>query len=159
MRSFKLFILPLIATILFAQDLTTPKYEIYKETSLSSAAEVITLQQPSTGAKNVYPTDGSVYCSVDCIITFEKNGTAATTTALAVNSLQDNAPTPSATAFSASNVGTGTVINKLNITAGNTQPLDFVGMGLSDNNTAKNYTMRTNSISGTVRVVWRWIEK
>lgn len=156
-KKLNLFLL-LFVGIVFSQNLS-PKYIVYKETTLSSAAEVITIQQPATGAKIVNVTDAYIYCSVACNPTVEINGTPATTTSLAViagGSLQQ----PSAvTAWSGSNVGVGTVVSKIPVPAGTAFPLDMTGLQLSGPGTSKNITIRTDAITGTVRIQFRILEQ
>ena len=57
-------------------------YTAYREATLAGAAEVVTVQQAASPAKTIHLDAASVYCSVDCVVTIERNGTAATTTAL-----------------------------------------------------------------------------
>lgn len=154
----KLSLLLSFIVILNSQNLN-PKYVVYKETTLSSTAEVITIQQPASGAKIVNFTDAFIYCSVACNPQVEINGSGATTTALAVIAEGSALPASPTTAFSASNVGGGTIVGKFSITAGNTYPIDLIGVQLQGNSTAKNITIRTDAISGTVRIQFRWIEQ
>jgi hypothetical protein len=149
----------LFTSILLSQNINQPKYIVYKETTLSTAAEVITIQQPAVGAKIVNFTDAFIYCSVPCNPQVELNGTAATATALTITPGSTLLATTSTTAWSASNVGSGTVVAKFAVPAGTTYPLDLSGIQLSTNNTSKNITIRTDAISGIVRIQLRWIEQ
>src|SRR5574342_237649 len=79
-----------------------------KQTSLSGAAEVITVQQPASNAKTVSFIGAYVDCSVACTITLERDGSAATATTLTPVAL--NSGTATATAWSGSDVGAGTVL-------------------------------------------------
>lgn len=155
----KLSILSILAITLLAQNITQPKYLVYKETTLSSAAEVITVQQPASGGKIVNFTDAYIYCSVACNPTIEINGTAASATTLAVIPLSNTLNASPTTAWSASNAGVGTVVGKFSIAAGIPYPLDLSGMRMQGNSNTTNMTVRTDSITGTVRIQIRWIEQ
>lgn len=154
----RLFILLVFCISLVAQSIETPRFIAYKETVLADTSEAITVQQPSSGAKRVFLEDGFVYCSVSCEVTFELNSTAATTTTLAVVPTQEGS-TNAANAFSSSNASSGTVLGKITIPEGYTVPFSYAGIKLSGNNTGSNFTVRSNSITGTIRIQMRWIEK
>lgn len=143
-----LFVLALCAQ---AQD-----YVAVKETALTGAAEVITIQQPATGALTVRFKTAWVDCSVACTITVERNGTGATATTLTPSPL--NSGTAKAKAWSGSNVGTGTVISKFSLPAGSGVPLNLAGITLVGNGISKNLTIRTSSITGTVHINIVWTE-
>jgi hypothetical protein len=135
-------------------------YAAVKKTALVKTAEVITVQQPATGSTTVRFLGASVYCSVACEITVEKNGTAATTTTLAITRINpDFGPaTGIATAWSSSNAGVGSVIGIYSIAAGATMTLDLSEIRLVGNGTGKNFTVRTDAITGTVIVNVQWEE-
>lgn len=128
-------------------------FEVYKETSLSSSSESITLQA-GTGrtALNVHPIDGEVYCSAAADITLSQNGTAASATTLAIT-LVNGSKAPTSVAFSASNVGSGTVLDKVSIpTGGGTFHWDLsflVAYGNSQG--TQNITITTSSVTATCR--------
>lgn len=140
---------------------------VTKTTSLSGAAEVITVQHaapaagpPPTSAKTVQFISAYLYCSVACTVTLERNGTAATTTTLAiaaVNPKNLNVQTTTSTAYSSSNVGTGTVVSTYQIVAGGCISLDMTLSQLMSN-VADNLTFRTNSITGTFQMQLMWYE-
>ncbi len=79
-------------------------FTVRKNTVLTAAAEVITLQQPATGSKTVNFIGFYIDCSVACTVTLERNGAAATSTALTVNNINPNEPTIAGIAWSSSNV-------------------------------------------------------
>src|SRR5438309_7030264 len=56
------------------------RYTLYRSVTLSSSAEAVTIQMPAAGARNIYPRKAWVYVEFDCDVTWERNGTAATTT-------------------------------------------------------------------------------
>lgn len=140
---------------------TDARFTVTKTTTLSAAAEVVTVQNTTSSTKNVLFQGGSVYCSVLCTVTLEVNGTAASTTTLApanINPGAPNAQTTKTSAYSSSNVGSGTTIATYQIGAGGTVPIDLSGMFLPSG-VASNLTLRTNSITGTVTLILLWIEQ
>lgn len=156
----------LVATVCLLADDIRPKnlsevpryYTVVRDATLSGAAEVVTIQQPATGASKVRLLWASVYCSVACDVTQERNGTAATTTAATAAKVNpDKADSAAATVFHTSNVGVGTVISKTP-TSGGTATISFDKIVLVGDGTTKNYTIRTSSITGRVVIVLAWEE-
>ena len=134
-------------------------YTAAKNTALTTAAEVVTIQQPATGSRQV--TFISVYfdCSVACQFTLERNGTAASSTSLAVKNVNPNETAPSSVAWSSSNVGVGTTIGIYNCASACALSIDLTGVAFSQGSTAgTNITMRSNSITGTVDVIFKFKE-
>ncbi|MBM3892137.1 MAG: hypothetical protein FJ388_23730, partial [Verrucomicrobia bacterium] len=86
-------------------------YAALRESALVGAAEVITVQQPATGARTIYFREGYVYCSVTCSFQLERDGAAATATALTVTKLHASNESTAATAFRSSDVGAGTAVS------------------------------------------------
>jgi hypothetical protein len=134
-------------------------YTATKTTSLNAGPEVITVQAPTTAAgmtKNIQLVGASITCSVACTATLERDGTAATGTTLASTALLKSSPAATTTAWSSSNVGTGTVLSNYSIAAGATLPVDLSSKWLAS--AGENVTIRTNSITGTVYITFMWIE-
>lgn len=126
-------------------------FTVFKETSLSGAAEVITIQQPATGARTVRPGTAYLYCSAACAITIERNGAAATATALTVVDPNMTGALPKFTAWSGSNVGAGTVVGRIRFsTGGGFMPLDLSNFLMIGNGTTINLTLRTDAVTGIV---------
>jgi len=146
----------LFCLLLLAAPAWSQAFIATKQTSLSGAAEVVTVQQPVSGARTVSFIGAYVDCSVACNITLERDGTAATATALTVVAL--NSGTPAATAWSSSDVGTGTVLARYKIPATGGLPINLAMKSMSGANTAKNLTLRTDSITGTVTITVVWTE-
>jgi len=137
----------------------TITFTVRKQTVLAAGAEVVTVQQPSTGAKLVRFIGAYFDCSVACSFTLERNGSAATSTALAVNNLNPGEQPPTTTAWSASNVGTGSVIWSYNCAAACSVPIDLTGLQFgSGGGTGTNLTLRSNSITGTVDIAFKFTE-
>lgn len=133
-------------------------YSITKKTSLSAAAEVITIQQPSSGARSVRFEAATLYCSVACEVTLERDGSAASSTALTVNKLAGSAvPNPTVQAFSSSNVGSGTVLARYNVPAGSTLVVDLGSFGWVEGSN-RNITFRTDAITGVFVINVFWTE-
>lgn len=137
---------------------TKARYIAEKETSLSSAAEAVTVQQPTSGAKIVVFEGAWVYCSVACTFTLSQNGTAATTTTLATRRV-NKSPASTAVAFSSSNVGAGTTLATYSVAAGATYPILLDTVWLDNNNVANNLTIATSSITGTARITIQYTER
>lgn len=133
-------------------------YWVEVETSLSGAAEAVTVHRPSTnGSRNVSFADASVYCSAACTFTVERDGTAPTATTVATVKTNSTQVASSATAWKApNNVGTANrTLAKNYVSAGNT-----LAIGLEDNELrpGDNLTIRTSSITGTAKITIRWRE-
>lgn len=147
-----------------AQTTPDPKknnrfYVYYDASGLSAADATLTLQQPSSGSRWVFLEHLQVYCSVACVLTISRDGTAATATAATEVSL-NGGETATATAFTASDVGSGTTINTLSISAGSTVAIDLERLNLEPNNsTANNITFDTDDITGDVTMYLRWREE
>lgn len=148
-------LLTVLAGVLFGQ---TNYFIAAKSTSLSAAAEAVTVQQPATGSKSVSFIGGYAYCSAACTITLSVGGTAATTTALTPTSLTQPIATPVTAAFHTSNVGAGTTVAVYDIAAGGSLSLDLTKVNMTGNNTARNLTLKTDSITGTARLSIEWSE-
>ncbi|MFB3828949.1 MAG: hypothetical protein ACE15B_19440 [Bryobacteraceae bacterium] len=133
-------------------------YTAQREATLAGTAEVVTIQQPATTTGNHFFLDeAAVYCSVDCTFTVERSGTAATTTAFTPAPANPGIVAAKATAFHTSNVGASTVIGKYYVAAGGEKVVNLRAIRLR-NGTRDNLTVRTSSITGTVRILVRWAE-
>jgi hypothetical protein len=142
-----------------APTATTRLYGSYSEATPSGAAVVVTIQQPSTGARQVQFEGAVVYCSVACVPSLEINGTAATATAGTVIKLDTRAPTATAAVFTGSDVGAGTVINRYPIAAGGQTDILKSGLTLGvSTGVRQNLTIRTDAISGNVHILLMWSE-
>lgn len=151
----------LLAVLLPTAALGQIQMVAQKTTVLSSAAEVITVQQPATGTRLVKFLSAYIDCSVACTVQLERNGTAASSTTLVPLNVNPGESTPVATGWSSSNVGTGSVIQVTSISAGGYQVYDLTGINLKpiNNFTGQNFTLRTSSISGTVHITILWTEQ
>lgn len=132
-------------------------YAFSYSTTVSSAAAVVTLQRDATGGKNPHMLGASLYCSVACTVTLERDGTPATTSldGSATKLWSSGGSTQRAQAYSASNVGTGRVIGRYYICAACTTVVDLSRLYLVSDG---NFTFRSSSISGTAAVNWYWEE-
>jgi hypothetical protein len=135
-------------------------YAVRKQTVLAGTAEVITIQQPATLARQVTFISAYFDCSVACSFTLERNGTAATSTTLAVNNVNPGETAAATTAWSASNVGVGTVLASYNCPGACSIAIDLTGVTFAQvNGTGVNLTLRSSSITGTVDIIFKYSEK
>jgi hypothetical protein len=137
-------------------------YIAYHESSLSSSSDKVTVQQIVNGYRDLQPLTASMWCSVAATFTLSRTGTAASATSLTAIPLNTWSPSsPSATSWSASNVGTGTVIRKYDFAAGAPEIVidlaDF--LILRNAGTTGNISIGTNSVTGTCRINIVWKEK
>ena len=149
------------AALLCAQSTpTTRLYAVYYEVSPSTAAAVLTVQQPTSAPRQITFQGAVVYCSVACVPAIEINGAAATTTTgTTATKLDTRAPAASSAIFTASNVGSGTVIGKYPVSAGSQIFITPSGLALGANVAAhQNLTIRTDSITGDVHILLMWSE-
>jgi hypothetical protein len=167
-RLSRLSVLVLAVTALLAQGLgqsptapagTTRLYAIYQEFSLSTSAAVLTVQQPASSPRQITFEGAVVYCSVACVPSLEMNGTVATVTGVTPVRLDTRAPAATSTAYTGSDSTGGTVIGKYSVAAG--QQLGITKSGLTlgvGSGVHQNLTIRTDAISGTVRILLMWSE-
>jgi len=126
--------------------------------SLTAAACDVTIQQPASGSQWVEFVYAQVYCSVACVLTISRDGTAATGTGATENSLNGGV-TATAVGFIDSDAGAGTTVQTINIAAGATIGISLDGIVLEDNNTtSNNLTLATNEITGDASVYLLWAE-
>jgi len=154
-----------LAAVLLAQSQkpndsdTTVFYAATWETTLSASSGVLTIQLPAGANKRVYLQSANFWCSAACTITQERNGTAATATVLATVPLNTTG-TPTAVVYSASNVGVGSGLPKIDLSAGNGSYADLSFSTFQKNSpTVQNYTLRTSVMTGTVRLSILWGER
>lgn len=94
-----------------------------------------------------------VYCASAQAATLSWNGTAATTTTLATVKLPGTIVASAATAWSATNVGTGTVGPVYNIPAGSTFVIDLSAFTMGNTGTGTNVSVKTDG-SCTITMSW-----
>lgn len=143
----------LLALLCVFPVLAQNSFTYEKETSLSSATEKVTIHLATASEKTVRFTGATVYCSVACVVTLSRDGTAPTTTAGTAVAL--NTGTAGAVPYHASNVGSSTSIKKYNISAGTELSIDLSDKGLV---AGKNLSLATDSITGTARIFVQWQE-
>lgn len=132
----------------------------------ANATTTLTIQQPATGAKQVQLWRATVSCDTNAFTIDQKaNGTAATATAATVtpNSpiLGNPSPTPSVTAWSGSNVGSGTAIWATLPFTGGPAVLDLSSITMLQTGTGTNYSIvvtNTGSGSCTAKTTIQWRE-
>ena len=163
MRSRLALLILATTALLCAQSTSTPTtrlYAVYYEVTPSTAAAILTVQQPASAPRQITFQGAVVYCSVACIPAIEINGAAATTTTgTTATKLDTRAPAASSAVFTASNVGSGTVIGKYPVSAGSQIFITPSGLALGANVAAhQNLTIRTDSITGDVHILLMWSE-
>ncbi len=134
-----------------------------------SAGYAATLQQPATNSLPVSfprsvnggapPVGASVYCSVACVATISRNGTAATATAGSVINVNPNEPPAVINFYTASNTTPGQTLAVFNIGAGGLQSIDLSTLKLGAGGTAVNLTISIASITGTVNISFYPVEQ
>jgi hypothetical protein len=125
----------------------------------ASGGEALTVQQPANTTYAVQFEVAAIYCSVACTVAISQNGTAATGTALATTAL-NGSPTSTATAWSASNVGSGTALYIYHVAATTTLTLDLTKFILNrGQGTASNFTITTSGTSLVANEMIQWIER
>lgn len=155
MKRYFLF-LPLLCVSLGAAD--KGQYLAFHAATLSATTDKVTVQQPSSGQRrNLRFISAWVYCSVACVATPSQNGTAASTTALATTPLNTSPPS-TAVAFSASNVGTGTVWPAYNIPAGGIVVIDLSTIMLTGG-PGSNLSVGVAAITGNSQITIQWVEE
>ena len=131
------------------------------DVSLSSSGMSATVQQPASGAQNIEMVVAVVYCSVACTVTQSALGTAATATAGTIVPIIPGTAAPTATFWTASNVGAGTAQGgAFHLSAASTQLFCLnASCGAAatvrvptTGGTASNYTVTVSSISGTANI-------
>lgn len=153
-----------LALLLFALSLSAQpnvnNYIAYKSTSLSAAAEKVTVQAVAGASKTVRFTTATAYCSVACVVTLSRTGTAATATTLTPTPVTIQTPAATAAAFSSSDAGAGTTLAAYRIAAGASITLDISQMFLPANGAGlNNFSMGTDSITGTASIQINWREE
>lgn len=113
----------------------------------SGTSNVITIQQPATGARSVRGKFVEVYCSVTCDVEIERDGTAASATETTIVAVDRNAAntTPKFKAYHTSNVGNGTTLYLRPVPTGGSIVLEMDSVFLNGNGTAKNWTVRVTA--------------
>lgn len=144
-----------MSSCLFGQNV----YTVSKTTTLSSSAEVVTVQQPATGSLITRFISAFVDSASGCAFTIERNGTPASSTALTPAPANPSVtPAATTTAWYSSNVGTGTVLTRATLPAGGGIIVDITKVFLQGNNKGQNLTVRTASCSGVVDIVITYSE-
>lgn len=129
------------------------------QTSLSGAGTTFTLQVPASSGKRVYLQTAVLECTVDCTVSQDKNGSAATGTSVAAVGLNTNG-TPIATFYRASNAGAGSDLLPIIVRAGVQTALDMTPTVFARGaGTAQNFNWRVSSITGGARVTITWAER
>lgn len=137
----------------------SPRFAEYRQ--VTGTAEVSTLQLAAGARRRVFPLSLYVWCEQACTVTVETGGAAASATLSGSVMAIGIQTTPDAQVYRDSNVGAGTAINVVRITAGNGMTIGltdvFFGAG---QNAARNLTVRVaGDNSGVIRRSFLWAEQ
>ena len=129
-------------------------YKVTRQDTLSGSAAVVTVQTGASSRK-VQMKFVSVYSSAALTFEIERNGSAATGTELTVLEENPGGPSSSVSAYHTSNAGdvAGVVYD---VVAEGTMVVVLTDHFLLS--AGENITIRTNSITGTVRINPKWLE-
>lgn len=167
-------LLPVLLALSVASANAQTKFQYIASTGnvSVSAAYAATLQQPATTTTKSLPVsfpvsaDGgappagaSVYCSVACVATITRNGTAATATAGTVTAVNPTDPVPVVNFFTGSNASGGVTLGVFNIGAGSLQVLDMSAIKMGSGGTGVNLTISIASVTGTVNITFYPLEQ
>lgn len=123
--------------------------------TVTSASCVWTVQQPASNAKRLAILGFSIYCSAACIITQERNGSPASGSL--ITPVNVNPDWPASATFTAhhssSSAGGSSIGGVIYVAAGTTVSVDTEMMFIIGAGTTRNFTIRTNSFTGTAQIV------
>lgn len=160
MRSLILFF---VALACYGQSCFTAVYE----KTLAGAAGAASIQQPASPSKSASLIKLQLYGSVATTFTLEGAGIASTTLSTAIARTRPGDLTlPTVQFYTDSNAAApATVINKYVLAAGETKAVSFedpnirAKPGLLHRSPAINYTVRSDSITGDIKVTFLWCEE
>lgn len=138
---------------------STQAYYDYNVNASLTSAGVWTVQQPSTVTKTASFVGMTITSTVPLTFTLERDGTAASTTAGTVTQINPSNAASTMNVYSASNVGTGTVMGTYSVQAGVPFSLDLSPQILWKQQTGRNLTVRTSSVTASVQLVVLWSEQ
>lgn len=144
----------LLALVVCAVGLQAQQVNYY---FISAATTKLTIQQPASNALQAQVVSASIYCAAAQTATEQWNGAAATATAGTVKKSPGTLAPNTVTAWTGSDVGTGTTGPVYNIPAGQTFTLGYTSPPLimGTTGTSTNYSIGT---SGTCSITINWKE-
>ena len=151
----KLILLVLLAALALPAFSQGKIYMIDQRLALVAASGVVTVQLPAVTTANVVFTGVSIYCSVQCEFTVERDGALATTTLRYPAPLNAKDGRGTARLYFNSNAGIGTTIARYVVPAGATLPLELIQKSLT---AGQSLTVRTAAITGTLILNFQWRE-
>lgn len=162
MRILRLAGLLLPALAAFAQNEPLAWFVSNAEVTLTAQSYLYTWQMPATGGKSCVIDKVWVYCSANCSVKLERDGTAATGTAATApvalsKYIQTNFPPP-LLAYGPSNAGAGTQLGAPTIIPGGaTVPLELPDRGVYLNaaDAGTNFSVRIATMTGDVKITPR----
>lgn len=149
----KLLLLVALCGLCFGQSRRGTFTVEYKK-ALSSSTQVITVALPSGSARTVRFDSAYLESTAACEFTLERDGTAATATALTVNAV-NTGTSNAALAYRDSDAGAGTVLSRFTVQANGSIAIDLAQKGLK---AGENLTLRSASCTATVITALQWGE-
>lgn len=132
------------------------RYGAYYTATQSGTALVSTLQSPTGAAKRTFMEAVTIESSVACDFTVESAGTAATTTLGSTYTLNTSVVSPTLN-YTASNVGVGTTLSQVSLTAGDVRTVVLSGVVLASGvGTTHNVSVRPSCTTGIVKYTWKY---
>lgn len=121
-----------------------------------ASTTALTVQQPASNAPILNFGVADVYCASAQTATLAINGTAATATAATVVSVPPITAAARATAWSGSNVGSGTTVRTYSVGAASDFLIDLSKVRMTTQGAGQNVTIST---TGTCTITFQWTEQ
>lgn len=137
-------------SLLLAFSASAAEYVVISDATATT--HVLTVQQPASNARRVRGIRTTVQCGAAGEVVVERNGSAASATEATITGAEDRAPTPRFVAFTASNVGTGVVLDRQRFTTDQLLTIETKSYVLSQDGGGKNLTFRVTP-SGSTRCI------
>lgn len=150
--------LAFLASAAFSQQRLDPGHDPlvarYQANATTAGAAKITVQATAT-SDAVSFEQADITCAAAQTVTFYQNGTAATTTTLAIVGPLGPVSAVKVAAFSASNVGTGTTLKTFALLAGVTANFDLTAFSFpAGAGTSRNFSVGVDGVC-TIQIQWR----
>lgn len=131
------------------------RFSSYYTATMSGTALKSTIQNPAGSSKRIFMEAVTIYSSVAGTFNIELSGTAATATAGTMVPL-NNAKTSAANSYTASNVGSGTLMTQITFAAAGAQSVSLSGVVLASGvGTTHNITVVPQFTTGIISYTWK----
>jgi hypothetical protein len=148
---------PILIAMLCASHVHSAEFTCVSDVTAASNVVTVQAQASGMGPSAIQGVAAYVRCvTTACTVVIERNGTAATSTAGTFNAVLDSSLAPAATVakcWTASDVGTGTVLARDTLIAGESRSFDLSRMKFSGNGTGRNFTIRVTPTSSSQTIV------